>query len=446
VPISVDRSDAALSGVSEDFGHVVHGDPFGVITPTSGDEVIEAVHAAISSGWYLTLRGNGHSAGGQAVPRGSIVVDLSRLDRVGPVDTEKMTIRCGAGATLRQLVGATLPSGLLPRPLTNLLDLSVGGLLGVGGGVGPSSHLYGAIAANVVELDVVTGDGVLHRCSRMVEPELLGAAIGGLGVCGVIVSAQLRLRRIRPHVRTFYLLYDDHRRWLDDQRLLADAGVDALEGFCSAAPQGLRGLRGHRSGFAHWFFPLHVAIEFDGSPPELPDEVAPYRILATEDDAIEFFPARHDARFEMMRRTGAWEQAHPYVSAFVDRHALAEVLPDVLDALPPSLGDGYRGGFLFDRREAPPLLALPRSDDVAFFSVMYPQIPRDAVKDALDVHAQVSDLFVKAGATRYKADWLGEVDGLGWRSHFAGTVDDWRRARERFDPQGIFRSALVPAR
>jgi cytokinin dehydrogenase len=444
VTFTTDRSDEALTAAAEDFGHVRRGTPCGVIHATSAAEVGEAVAAAAAAGSAVTVRGTGHSAGGQAVPFDSTVLDLSHLNSVGRVDLEKMTITCEAGATLRQLVDAALPLGLLPRPLTNLLDLCVGGILGIGGGVGPSSHLVGAIASNVVDMQVVTGDGVLHECSRTAEPELFNGVLGGLGVCGVIVGVRLRLRRAKARVRSFYLLYDDHRRWLADQRVIADSGADAIEGFCSTSPQGLRGVGAQRSGFVHWFFPLHVAIEFDEQGPVLPARISPYRVLAVEDDEIEFFPGRHDARFELMRRVGAWGRAHPYVSAFIDREALAEVLPAILDVLPLSLGDAYRGGFLFDRADAPPLLALPSFDDVAFFSIMYPQILPEQLDAALDVHERISDLLTQAGGKRYAADWMGDMDEGAWRARLGDRYDVWAKARRTYDPDGVFRSALIP--
>jgi cytokinin dehydrogenase len=144
-----------------------------------------------------------------------------------------------------------------------------------------------------------------------------------------------------------------------------------------------------------------------------------------------------------MRRIGAWDRAHPYVSAFIDREALAEVLPAVLDALPLSLGDGYRGGFLFDRADAPPLLALPSSDDLAFFSVMYPQIAPEQLADALDVHQAISDLLTEAGGKRYAADWLGEMDAAAWRVRLSDRYEAWMVARRTYDPNEVFRSALL---
>jgi cytokinin dehydrogenase len=178
----VEQSPAALASVTEDFGHVLRGSPVGVIHPRSAAEVAEAVTEAVSCRTKLTLRGVGHSAGGQALASQSIVVEFSRMNGVGPVDRPRGTIRCQPGALLRDVVAATLPHGLLPRALTNLLDLTVGGLLSVGG-IGPGSHRHGPLVANVTALEVVTGDGSLRRCplarlltcTRRCSPGLAGA-------------------------------------------------------------------------------------------------------------------------------------------------------------------------------------------------------------------------------------------------------------------------------
>src|SRR5215212_4899341 len=150
------------------------GSPAGVVRPRSVEQVLDVVTEAVASGAKLTLRGVGHSAGGQALPVDSVVVDLSEMHAVGPVDPERQTIHCEAGALLRDVVAATLEHRLLPRALTNLLDLTVGGLLSVGG-IGPGSHRHGPLVANVASLEVVTGDGSPRRCSRSENRDLYDA-------------------------------------------------------------------------------------------------------------------------------------------------------------------------------------------------------------------------------------------------------------------------------
>ena len=57
----------------------------------------------------------------------------------------------------------------------------------------------------------------------------------------------------------------------------------------------------------------------------------------------------------------------------------------------------------------------PESDDLAFFSVMYPHVPPELLPEALDAHTRVSDLLTPAGGKRYGPDWMGRVDHEGWR-------------------------------
>jgi hypothetical protein len=86
----------------------------------------------------------------------------------------------------------------------------------------------------------------------------------------------------------------------------------------------------------------------------------------------------------------------------------------------------------------------PESDDLAFFSVMYPHVPPELLPEALDAHPRVSDLLTRAGGKRYGPDWMGEVDHDGWRTHFGRAHEGWINARRTFDPNCVFRSTLVP--
>jgi len=442
--VIVERSTDALSAVTEDFGHVLRGSPAGVVRPRSRAEVADVVRDAVSSGDRLTLRGLGNSAGGQALASDSVVVDLSELDAIGPLDREHMTIHCQAGALLRGVVAATLQHGLLPRAVTNLLDLSVGGLLSVGG-IGPGSHRYGPLLANAATLEVVTGDGSLRKGSETSGRDVYDAVLGGLGRCGAIVDAKLRLRPVRRRVRTFYLLYDDLGRWIEDQRTLAHTDrVSSMEGFCSPSIQGLRGTGGRRAAFAQWFFPLQVSLEFDDAAPELPPRLSPYRVLGVEDDAIAHFPSRHDQRFEGIRRLGAWERAHPYIGALIGADALLEALPAVLDALPLVLGHGHCGTFFVATDGVPPLMALPDAEDVVFLSIIYSQIPPQFLDAALEAFGRIGRLLTEAGGKRYAADWLGEMGEADWQRHWGSSYHRWLACKRTFDPHDVFCSLLLP--
>jgi FAD/FMN-containing dehydrogenase len=88
------------------------------------------------------------------------------------------------------------------------------------------SHRLGAQVDHVLELDVITGAGQLVTCSRERNEELFRMALAGLGQCGIIVRARLRLIPAPEHVEMCALTYDDLTAFLSDQRRLASS--DAL--------------------------------------------------------------------------------------------------------------------------------------------------------------------------------------------------------------------------
>ena len=445
--VSVLRDGESRRVAAGDWGRIVVGSPRAVVVPRTTDEVEQVMLFANDRGLPVTLRGIGHSQGGQSVAVDAITLDLSRLDRVFTVSESPAVASCEPGARVRAVAARSLEAGLVPRVMPNYVDLTIGGTLSVGG-VGTSCHRYGPIIANVAELEVVAGNGRRIACSPQVEPELFHATLGGLGRCGVIVRASLRLRRLKPHLRTFYLLYDDIRQWVTDQRALVTGGqCDFLEGFCSASVQGTRkGPQGRRP-FVHWFYGLYISYEHDpGSPPNQDVALAglkPYRVLHIEDDeAASALAARFEARYELMHRSGGWDQPHPVLECFLPVDRVADVVPAVLDALPMTLGDGHRV-LMVNTNGLPKALAVP-SGDVAILAVLPFGVPRPLLDDALNGIQKAHAILLAAGGKRYLAGWLDKMDADAWRRHYGEYYDAWVEAKRSFDPNGILCSSLLP--
>jgi hypothetical protein len=89
-------------------------------------------------------------------------------------------------------------------------------------------------------------------------------------------------------------------------------------------------------------------------------------------------------------------------------------------------------------------MALPESQDLVFFSVLYPQVLPQFLDDTLAAFERAGDLLTGAGGMRYVADWLGEMRESAWRRHFGSRYDKWVSSKRTFDPHGIFRSLLLP--
>lgn len=407
----------------------------------SAQEIAAVLQYAGDHSLELTARGAGYSQSGQSIASGGVTLDVSRLDHVGPPDLDTMTIKCGPGARWRNLVRRCAPAGVLPQVMPLNLDLTVGGVLSAGG-VGATSHLFGPTVATVAALQAVGGDGANYDSTY---PGLDAAVLAGLGRAAVLTQAELKLRRIRPRVRVLSLLYESAADWLREQRQLASSGVvQYLEGLCLMRIVGSRVTPNGRRPVATWSYLTLAGVEHDGeAPPKASDILAASssaRVMFDDDDETVAFASRYDPRFEAMRRTGAWTQAHPWVEILLPEQTFDALLPELLNALPPFLGDGHRIALMAN--QGPSLFMRPEGAMSLNFAVLPMGIPDALRDDALRALRALHDLGVAAGGKRYLSGWLGMMDEPGWRLHYGDAFDAWLAAKARFDPNGVLGSAL----
>jgi FAD/FMN-containing dehydrogenase/Fe-S oxidoreductase len=152
--------------------------PIGVVLPEDTADVIETLSACRQFGAPVLSRGGGTSLAGQCC-NVAVVIDMSRhVHRVLEVDASRRLARVEPGAILDDLRRAAQPHGLTfgPDPATHE-HCTLGGMIG-----NDSCGVHSVMAAfegdgprtadQIVELDVVTGDGLRMRVSRTSEEEL----------------------------------------------------------------------------------------------------------------------------------------------------------------------------------------------------------------------------------------------------------------------------------
>ncbi|MFD0327581.1 FAD-binding protein [Streptacidiphilus monticola] len=142
----------------------------------------------------VLARGSGCSYGDAAQNAGGVVL-LPDPDAGIRVDHARGTVRAAAGATFRQLLHATVPLGLLPPVLPGTARLTLGGA--VAADVHGKNHRRdGSIGAWLDSVQLLCPDGTLHDIGPAREPGLFRATVGGMGLTGVVLAAELRLLRI----------------------------------------------------------------------------------------------------------------------------------------------------------------------------------------------------------------------------------------------------------
>ena len=162
-------------------------DPARVERPVSTEDVARIVRAAGAA--RVKAIGSGHSFTGIGLTDG-VLLSLERMDRVLAVDSATCQVTVQAGMQLHRLNDALQTAGL---GLTNMGDVavqSVAGALSTGThGTGRDS---GALAAQVVGLELVLADGSVLSCSAVEHPDVFAVARVGLGALGVVTAATLQ--------------------------------------------------------------------------------------------------------------------------------------------------------------------------------------------------------------------------------------------------------------
>jgi FAD/FMN-containing dehydrogenase len=159
------RTDVDARHAYGDAAGIVRIVPQAVAVPTDGESVRLLVGWAAEHGIPLTPRGSGTSMAGASVGAG-LVVDLGRLDGIGPVDVANRRIRCGPGALCGAVDRAAREHGLsFPVDPSSAPFCTIGGMAGTNA-AGPTAPRHGQMRDWVTALDCVFADGSRAWISR----------------------------------------------------------------------------------------------------------------------------------------------------------------------------------------------------------------------------------------------------------------------------------------
>ncbi|HZX33515.1 MAG TPA: FAD-binding and (Fe-S)-binding domain-containing protein [Rhodocyclaceae bacterium] len=134
--------------------------PIGVVIPRTVDDVVRTVALCRQYGAPVLSRGGGTSLCGQCC-NVAVVMDFSKyLNRILAIDPAAKTARVQPGVVLDDLRHAAQEHGLTfaPDPATHTHN-TLGGMIG-NNSCGPHSVMGGETTHNVIELDVLTYDGL----------------------------------------------------------------------------------------------------------------------------------------------------------------------------------------------------------------------------------------------------------------------------------------------
>ncbi|HEY5813531.1 MAG TPA: FAD-binding protein, partial [Terrimicrobiaceae bacterium] len=212
--------DAILTGredlvpYSFDGTAVLQQMPLAVVLARTVDEVSRLLEAANARGLAIVPRGSGTGLSGGSVPsEGSVVLCLSRMNRIIEVDDRNLTLLAEAGATTLAVAEAAAQVGLFYPPDPGSMKIST-----IGGNVAENSGglrglKYGVTRDYVMGLEVVLPSGEVmftgNKCVKDVAGYTLrDLFIGSEGTLGVITKVLLSLIPKPAAVKTLLAVYD----------------------------------------------------------------------------------------------------------------------------------------------------------------------------------------------------------------------------------------------
>jgi FAD/FMN-containing dehydrogenase len=198
----------------------------------------------------LLPSGCGRSYGDSGLNADGALIDATGLDRFIKLGDDGL-LRCEAGVTLAEILDLVVPRGWCLPVVPGTRWVTVGGAI-ANDIHGKNHHRLGTFGTHVTRLELVRSSGERMVCSAEANPELFAATIGGLGLTGLILWAEIRLQRVAgPGI-------DEERiRFEGLDQFLAIAAEDAQHEYTVAWVDCLR--RGRRLGRGVYFRGAHGA-------------------------------------------------------------------------------------------------------------------------------------------------------------------------------------------
>jgi decaprenylphospho-beta-D-ribofuranose 2-oxidase len=392
-------------------------------------------------------RGLGRSYGDAAQLSGGLVVDVTAL-RGFELDSQRGVVTAQAGVTLRELLDALVPRGWMVPVVPGTQHVTVGGA--IASDIHGKNHgSAGTFGSHVEALGLLTSNGEVRELTP--GSEGFEATLGGMGLTGVILWARLRLRAVSSALLSVDTdRVDDldealaalsapggpHRvAWLDLLGSRPGRGVvtraEHLErAAAGAAAKGAPTVRARATIPSRWPRGALTAstirafneLRFRGAPRRQREHVESIGAHMFPLDALEAWPRLYGSPGFVQYQLVVPFEEERVLRWVIERLGWAKV-PCFLAVL-KDFGPANRAPLSFPMRGWTLALDLPRAA---------PGL--DALLDSFDV------LVAGAGGRVYLTkDARMRPEALG---AMYPRLDEWRAARDRLDPEGLWRSDLA---
>ncbi len=205
--------------------------PLCVVFPKNVEEISEIAKMCSKRGISIIPRGAGtcHCGGCRVLDDKSIILHLSKMDKILNIDKENLTAQVQPNVVLGDFQKQVEDMGLFfPPDPSNLAVSTIGGAIALNSG-GPRTFKYGNMKDYLINLTVVLANGEILETSSDIAKDVTGYNLtqlfaGSEGTLGIIAQATLKLIP-RPEKRFLTLAYFDT---IEDSAIAVNKIIEAL--------------------------------------------------------------------------------------------------------------------------------------------------------------------------------------------------------------------------
>lgn len=158
-------------------------------------ECLQAIQFARLNGFSVCPKGGGYSYGDAILNNDYLLLDTSRMNRMISLDQASGQAVVEPGVPLIDIQKQALPHKLMLASVPSEPTITIAGAASANVN-GKDGWRVGNFGDQVIRIKLMTASGKIISASRKENAEVFFAAIGGMGLVGIIVELTLQLKRI----------------------------------------------------------------------------------------------------------------------------------------------------------------------------------------------------------------------------------------------------------
>lgn len=143
---------------------------------------------------YLTS-GLGRSYGDVGLNENGTLISTENLTKIISFDEKNGILNCESGLSIKEILKFITPKGWFLPVVPGTRNITIGGAI-ANDIHGKNHHKDGTFGNHVKSIKLLRSDGKILNCNRQENIHYLNSTIAGIGLTGLIVSAEIELKKI----------------------------------------------------------------------------------------------------------------------------------------------------------------------------------------------------------------------------------------------------------